>query len=355
PAGQGLLLQRDGRDAGGARRPLRAQGARLAVGEGAAWLLPPLGQAHLLARDALDHPHQALRSASLLARAAPSSPGRLWRTRSRDLRGHQACSRADQHRGHPCAHGVAPLQPGRGGRAQDRGARPARHWQDRRRRLGRQPPAVGHGSARLPAPARDPHHRSFRELAPGSARAAEELDLSPPRQAHAPRPQDVCPAATLGAPPRRVPARAPLHRRPQGSAPRHLSRAAPRCKRAETEQAATVVLLSSPASSKAPGRRVARCSAPLLIINSGMSKQRSAGHRTVNIRPQALRAGSGVMVATWSPITPVVAEVTWPLRATLQTVNVSGSAATGAVMKSPPTRSWIPRAPTMLSVERTVK
>jgi len=25
-----------------------------------------------------------------------------------------------------------------------------------------------------------------------------------------------------------------------------------------------------------------------------MSKQRSAGHRTVNIRPQALRAGSGV-------------------------------------------------------------
>jgi len=32
---------------------------------------------------------------------------------------------------------------------------------------------------------------------------------------------------------------------------------------------------------------------PLLIINSCMSKQRSAGHRTVNIRPQALRAGSG--------------------------------------------------------------
>src|SRR5690606_33429807 len=64
--------------------------------------------------------------------------------------------------------------------------------------------------------------------------------------------------------------------------------------RAETEQAATVVLLSSPASSKAPGRRVARCSVPLLIINSCMSKQRSAGHRTVHIRPQALRAGSGV-------------------------------------------------------------
>src|SRR5690606_775246 len=62
---------------------------------GAARLLPPLGQAHLLARDALDHPHQALRSAPLLARAAPSSPGRLWRTRSRDLRGHQARSRAD--------------------------------------------------------------------------------------------------------------------------------------------------------------------------------------------------------------------------------------------------------------------
>src|SRR5690606_35588585 len=140
----------------------------------------------------------------------------------------------------------------------------------------------------------DPHERSHRELAPGSARAAEELDSSSPRQAHTPRPQDVCPAATLRAPPRRVPARAPLHRRPQGSAPRHLSRAAPRCKRAETEQAATVVLLSSPASSKAPGRRVARCSVPLLIINSCMSKQRSAGHRTVNIRPQALRAGSGM-------------------------------------------------------------
>ena len=75
PAGQGLLLPRDGRDAGGARCPLRAQGARLAVGEGAARLFPPLGQAHLLARDALDHPHQALRSAPLLARAAPSSPG----------------------------------------------------------------------------------------------------------------------------------------------------------------------------------------------------------------------------------------------------------------------------------------
>jgi len=37
---------------------------------------------------------------------------------------------------------------------------------------------------------------------------------------------------------------------------------------------------------------------PLLIINSCMSKQRSAGHRTVNIRPQALRAGSGFNVRT---------------------------------------------------------
>src|SRR5690606_26085352 len=86
--------------------------------------------------------------------------------------------------------------------------------------------------------------------------------------------------------------------------PRHLSRAAPRCKRAETEQAATVVLLSSPASSKAPGRRVARCSVPLLIINSCMSKQRSAGHRTVNIRPQALRAGSGFMIPERAPAEP---------------------------------------------------
>src|SRR5690606_14479604 len=38
--------------------------------------------------------------------------------------------------------------------------RPARHRQDRRRRPGRQSPAVGHGCARLPAPARHPHHRS---------------------------------------------------------------------------------------------------------------------------------------------------------------------------------------------------
>src|SRR5690606_21923244 len=67
PAGQGLLLPRDGRDAGGTPCPLRAQGARLAVGEGAAGPFPPLGQAHLLARDALDHEHQALRSAPLLA------------------------------------------------------------------------------------------------------------------------------------------------------------------------------------------------------------------------------------------------------------------------------------------------
>src|SRR5690606_1816310 len=96
--------------------------------------------------------------------------------------------------------------------------RPARHRQDRRRRPGRQSPAVGHGCARLPAPARHPHHRSHRELAPGSARADPELDSSSPRQAHTPRPQDVRPAATLRARPRRVPSRASLHRAPQSSA-----------------------------------------------------------------------------------------------------------------------------------------
>src|SRR5690606_37033288 len=67
------------------------------------------------------------------------------------------------------------------------------------------------------------NHRSHRELAPGSARADPELDSSSPRQAHTPRPQDVRPAATLRARPRRVPSRASLHRAPQSSASRRLS------------------------------------------------------------------------------------------------------------------------------------
>src|SRR5690606_6784601 len=267
----------------------------LAVGEGAAGPFPPLGQAHLLARDALDHQHQALRSAPLLARAAAASCGRLWRTRSRDLRGHEARPCADQHRSHPCAHGLAPLQPRRGGRAPDRGTHPARHRQDRRRRPGRQSPAVGHGCARLPAPARDPHHRSDRELAPRSARADQELDLPPERQAHTPRPQDVRPAATLRARPRRVPPRTSLHRAPQSSAAQSLSISRAHAREPRPSEPSTVVLPSSPASSKVPTPDVARCSALLLIRHSSVSKQRPARRRTIKIRPQPLCAGSGLI------------------------------------------------------------
>src|SRR5690606_13052537 len=55
----------------------------------------------------------------------------------------------------------------------------------------------------------------------------------------------------------------------------------------------TVVLPSSPASSKAPTPDVARCSALHLISHSCVSKQRPARRRTINIRPQPLCAGSG--------------------------------------------------------------
>src|SRR5690606_3654330 len=187
----------------------------------------------------------------------------------------------------------APLQPRRGGRAQDRGTHPARDRQDRRRRPGRQSPAVGHGCARLPAPARDPHDRSDRELAPGSARAAQELDLPPERQAHTPRPQDVRPAATLRARPRRVPPRTSLHRAPQSSAAQSLSISRAHAREPRPSEPSTVVLPSSPASSKVPTPDVARCAALLLIRHSSVSKQRPARRRTIKIRPQPLCAGSG--------------------------------------------------------------
>src|SRR5690606_29030877 len=135
--------------------------------------------------------------------------------------------------------------------------------------------------------------RSHRELAPGSARADPELDSSSPRQAHTPRPQDVRPAATLRARPRRVPSRASLPRAPQSSASRRLSILRAHAREPRPSEPSTVVLPSSPAPSKAPTPDVARCSALHLISHSCMSKQRPARRRTINIRPQPLCAGSG--------------------------------------------------------------
>jgi hypothetical protein len=67
------------------------------------------------------------------------------------------------------------------------------------------------------------------------------------------------------------------------------------------------------------------------------------------------RDESDVMVTAWSPMTLVVAELTWPERATLQVAKISGSAATGAVMNRPPTTNGMPSAPMIFSDEKTVK
>ncbi len=152
-----------------------------------------------------------------------------------------------------------------------------------------QPPALGHGCARLPVPARDPHHRSHRALASGSARANQELDLPPLRQAHTPRPQDVRPAATLRAPPRRTPSRTPLHRAPHGPAARRRSISRAHAVEPRPSEQSTVVLLSSPASSKAPARRAARCSAPLLIRHSRISNHAACDPKNHQYQTSATR------------------------------------------------------------------
>src|SRR5690606_36614843 len=108
-----------------------------------------------------------------------------------------------------------------------------------------------------------------------------------------PRPQDVRPAATLRARPRRVPPRTSLHRAPQSSAAQSLSISRAHAREPRPSEPSTVVLPSSPASSRVPTTDVARSSALLLIRHSSVSKQRPASRRTIKIRPQPLCAGSG--------------------------------------------------------------
>lgn len=61
-----------------------------------------------------------------------------------------------------------------------------------------------------------------------------------------------------------------------------------------------------------------------------------------------------VIVTALSPTTLVVPAVTWPLLTTLHVANISGTAVTLAVTKSPPTSRVIPSAATIFLVDRTV-